>query len=192
MSLQFDPQTGAITYNGKKIGEHTFKDGQSTVRFSIEYTTTGEWILPLSGLAVGLSQLPENQPAKPTLTIKTTDGAIDKEFDVPQLLIEKLIKRNGHVWDFHKTDDDPWPSRLHGHDYEKGLKLDALTGDIYDVATRKRCKTLKKRELKDVQTQLRDCKDFKDLVAELIDQPRKEAEKAQKKATRLSAKPSTR
>ncbi|WP_431201571.1 hypothetical protein ACQ86E_20770 [Bradyrhizobium betae] len=176
MSLQFDPQTGAITYNGTKIGEHTFKDGQSIVRFSLEYTTTGEWILPLSGLAVGLLQLPENQPAKPALTVATTDDAIDQEFDVPQLLVEKLIKRKGHVWDFHKTDADPWPSRLHGHDYEKGLKLDALTGDIYDVATRTRCKTLKDRELKDVQSQLRDCKDFKNLVEELIDRPRMETE----------------
>ncbi|MCK1281782.1 hypothetical protein IVB46_41865 [Bradyrhizobium sp. 61] len=177
MSLQLDPQTGVITYKGEKIGEHTFKDGQSTVRVNIEYSTAGEWILPLSGLATGLSQLPENQPAKPALTIETREVAIDKEFDVPRLLVEKLVKRNGHIWDFHKTDVDPWPSRLHGHDYEKGLKLDAITGDIYDVATRARCKTLKKRELKYLQTQLRECKDFKDIVTELVDNPRIEAER---------------
>lgn len=188
MSLQLDPQTGVITYKGEKIGEHTFKDGQSTVRIAIEYSTAGEWILPLSGLSTGLSQLPENQPAKPALTIETREIAIDKEFDVPQLLVEKLIKRKGHVWDFHKTDADPWPSRLHGHDYDKGLKLDAITGDIYDVATRARCKTLKKRELKNVQAQLRASKDFKNLVVDLIDKPRIEAERAKK----ANVKPLTR
>lgn len=124
------------------------------------------------------------------LAVETPEAAIDKEFDVPQLLVEKLVKRKGYVWDFHKTDADPWPSRLHGHDYEKGLKLDALTGDIYDVSTRARCKTLKKSELKLVQAELRACKDFKDLVVELIDNKRSEAANARKQAKQASARPS--
>lgn len=185
MPLQLDPHTGAITYNGATIGEHTFKDGVSTVRIALTYETQGEAIVPLSWLAYGLSKLPENMPPEPVLTIETRDVAIDKAFDVPRLLVEKLVKRKGHVWDFHKTDADPWPSRLHGHDYEKGLKLDAITGDIYDVATRARCKTLKKKELRVVQAELRACKDFKDLVNQLIDQPRIAAARAKKKAKRV-------
>jgi hypothetical protein len=170
MSLQLDPQTGALTYKGKKVGEHTFKNGISTVRISLDYTTASdEWIVPLSWLAYGLARLPENQPAKPLLTIETPATAIEKEFDVPRLLTEKLVKRKGYVWEFHKNDVDPWPSPLHGHDYEKGLKLDAITGHIFDVATRKKCKTLKKKELRIVQAELRACKDFKDLVGKLID-----------------------
>lgn len=182
MSLQIDPSTGVITYKGKKIGKHIFKDGVSTVRISLTYTTRGEAIVPLSWLAYGLFKLPENTPSKPVLTIETADAAIAKEFDVPQLLVEKYVKRKGHVWDFHKTDADPWPSRLHGHDYEKGLKLDAVTGDIYDVATRTRCKTLKKKELRVIQAELRDCQDFKDLVDELIDRPQIAAARAKKTA----------
>jgi len=39
MALQFDPRTGKITYRGKKVGEHIFKDGRSIVRLNIEPAT---------------------------------------------------------------------------------------------------------------------------------------------------------
>ena len=58
---------------------------------------------------------------------------------------------------------------MHGHDYDKGLKLDAITGNIYDVGTRERCKALKAKHLQDVQAELRASKDFKEAVATLID-----------------------
>jgi hypothetical protein len=72
---------------------------------------------------------------------------------------------------FHKTDVDTWPSILHGHEYDKNLKLDALTGDIFDVATRQRCATLTEKKLKVIQEELRQSKDFADRVALLLGAP---------------------
>lgn len=169
MSLQFDPQTGKITYRGKEVGEHVFKNGRSTVRLNIEYKGDDDWIVPLSWFAYGLSKLPENQPATALLTVETSEDSIAEEFEVVRSLIEKQVKRGGYIWKFHKNDADEWPSPLHGHDYDKGLKLDAITGEIYDVGTRQRCKTLKSRDLQAVQSNLRESKDFKDAVSTLVD-----------------------
>jgi hypothetical protein len=171
MSLQFDPSTGKITYRGKEVGEHIFKDGRSTVRLNIEYEGDDDWIVPLSWFAHGLSMLAENQPALALLTVETSEDSIAEEFEVVRFLTEKQVKRGGYIWKFHKSDADNWPSPLHGHDYDKGLKLDAITGGIYDVGTRERCKTLKAGDLQAVQAELRASKDFKEVVATLIDNP---------------------
>lgn len=169
MSLQFDPSTGKITYRGKEVGEHIFKDGHSTVRLNIEYEGGDDWIVPLSWFAHGLSLLAENQPAPPLLTVETSEDSIAEEFEVVRYLTEKQVKRGGYIWRFHKSDADDWPSPLHGHDYDKGLKLDAITGDVYDVGTQARCKTLKAGDLQAIQAQLRASKDFKEAVAAFID-----------------------
>jgi hypothetical protein len=169
--LILDPDTGKIFYRGREVGELVSKGGRSTVRLCLEYeASVDDSIIPLSLLATGLSQLPENRPSAPALTIETTQGDIDEEFDVPPLLLEKLVKRKNYIWDFHKADADPRPSLLHGHDCDKGLKLDALTGAIYDVATRQRCKTLKPKTLRSIQDELRASKDFKDKVIALVDE----------------------
>ncbi len=169
MSLQFDPSTGKITYRGTEIGEHIFKDGRSTVRLNIEYEGGDDWVVPLSWFMHGLSKLAENQPALALLTVETSEDSIAEEFKVVRFLTEKQVKRGGYIWKFHKSDADNWPSPLHGHDYDKGLKLDATSGDIYDVVTRERCKTLKNRDLQTVQEKLRKSKDFEESVATLID-----------------------
>jgi hypothetical protein len=169
MSLQFDPQTGKITYRGKEVGEHIFENGRSVVRLNIEYEGGDDWIVPLSWFAHGLSLLAENQPPAALLTAETPEDSITEQFDVSRYLTEKQVKRGGCVWIFHKTDADAWPSPLHGHDYDSGLTLDATTGHVYDAVTREwRC-TLKSKHLKDVQAKLRASKDFKDIVASLID-----------------------
>jgi len=49
------------------------------------------------------------------------------------------VATKGKNWEFHKTDADPWPSRLHGHFYDAGIKLDAITGKLYKVSTRAHC-----------------------------------------------------
>lgn len=169
MSLQFDPRTGKITYRGKEVGEHTFKDGRSIVHLNLEYEGGDDWVVPLSWFAYGLSMLPENQPVAALLTVETPEDSIAEQFDVLRYLTEKQVKRGGYVWIFHKTDADGWPSPLHGHDYDKGLKLDAITGNVYDVGTKERCKTLKAGDLQAVQAKLRASKDFKDAVSTLID-----------------------
>lgn len=169
MALQFDPSTGKITYRGKVVGEHIYENGRSIVRLNIEYEGGDDWIVPLSGFASGLAALDENRPPQAELTINTPEDEVEQEFDVVRFLTEKQVKRNGYVWAFHKNDADNWPSPLHGHDYDKGLKLDAITGDIYDVGTKQRCKTLKSKHLNDIQEQLRESKDFKDKVSALVD-----------------------
>lgn len=49
---------------------------------------------------------------------------------------ELRLRRAGRIWDFHKYDADPWPSRPHGHDIEDGSKLSLEDGLIYDPTTR--------------------------------------------------------
>lgn len=169
MSLQLDSRTRKITYRGKEVGECIFKDGRTFVRLDIEYEGGDHWIVPLSGFAHGLSMLPENKPARALLTVKTSKDGVAEEFAVERYLTEKQVKRGNYIWRFHKTDADNWPSPLHGHDYDKGLKLDAITGNIYDVGTQELCKTLKVKDLQYVQAELRASKDFKEAVATLID-----------------------
>ncbi|WP_173984068.1 hypothetical protein [Magnetospirillum sp. SS-4] len=169
MSLQFNQHTGKITYRGKEVGEYIFKDGRSKVRINIEYEGGNDWVVPLSWFSHGLSLLTENQPAPSSLTVETSEDCIAEEFEVIRFLTEKQVKRGGYKWDFHKSDADDWPSPLHGHDYEKQLKLDAITGKVYDVGTREWCKTLKKDDLQVIQATLRASKDFKEVVVNLID-----------------------
>jgi len=176
MSLQFDPSTGKITYRGKEVGEHISKDGRYIVRLTIEYKADDDWVVPLSWFAYGLSKLAENQPAQTLLTVETSDDSIDEEYEVVRFLTEKQVKRGNYIWMFHKSDPDDWPSPLHGHDYDKGLKLDAITGEVYDVGTRALCKTLKKKDLKAVQAKLRKSKDFTEEVKSLIDKISSEAD----------------
>lgn len=71
-------------------------------------------------------------------------------------------------WIFHKNDADPWPSRLHGHHNERALKLDAITGFIYSIQTRKHVQSLRNRELERIQCALLASKDFADRARELI------------------------
>ncbi len=169
MSLQLNPSTGKITYKGNEVGERVFKEGRYVVQLSIEFESSDDWIVPLSWFAFGLATLPENQPAPTLLTVETSSDSIADKYDGARYLIEKDIKSGGYVWRFHKTDPDSWPSPLHGHDYEHGLKLDAITGKIYNVITRQPCMTLKSKDLQSVQSDLRESKDFKDAVSSLVD-----------------------
>jgi hypothetical protein len=74
--------------------------------------------------------------------------------------IEPLhVATKGKNWEFHKTDADPWPSMLHGHFYDARLKLDAITGKIYN-SERQHCSNLKEKELRRVQLALLNSKDY--------------------------------
>ncbi len=168
--LQLDPTTDRILYKGKIVGEHSFENGKHFIRlFDLEYSTEDEmWFRPLIQFSVSLRNLPENQPSTPDLTLETPEDCIEKEYDIPRLLIEKIVKRDGYVWAFHKNDVDDWPSKLHGHDYDKGLKLDAITGGIFDASTKKKRADLKSKHLSFIQDELRKSKDFKQKVTDLI------------------------
>jgi hypothetical protein len=71
-------------------------------------------------------------------------------------------------WIFHKNDADPWPSKLHGHHNERPLKLDAISGFIYNIKTREHVQTLRQRELVRIQIALMKSKDFGDRARALV------------------------
>jgi len=180
MSLKLDPQTNKIMLHDRVVGEFGFEDGMSVVRLNIELKgTADDLIVPLSLFAIGLSKIDKRKQSDDDFTIETGEDSIEREFDVPRSLIEKIVKSSPYKWKFHKADADPWPSMLHGHDYEKGLTLDAITGEIYDAMTRQRCKTLHQKDLITVQETLRESCDFKDKVHTLIDAPNKRPKTAQ-------------
>ena len=51
-------------------------------------------------------------------------------------LIEFIVKKKG-IWEFHKYDQDPLPSKPHGHNRETGEKLNIYNGRRYDPVTKK-------------------------------------------------------
>jgi hypothetical protein len=153
------------------VGDYTIEDGRARVRLNITYECDlNEWPVPISWFAYGLSLLQKHQPRsdEQTLSISSDEQDIAEEYAALRQLTEKKIKRHGYVWCFNKTDADPWPSVLHGHDYDKNLKLDALTGNIYDAATRQCCKKLSAKKLAAIQGELRDSRDFAERVVQLL------------------------
>ncbi|MCA3414918.1 MAG: hypothetical protein INF84_09975 [Roseomonas sp.] len=169
MSLIFDPVSKKIKYRDTVIGEHVYENGRSIVRLNLEYETADDWIPPLSWLAHGLSLLNENRPAPALLELETHEDGIAEEFECVRFLTERQVRRKNFIWSFHKNDADNWPSSLHGHEYEKGLTLDVITGEVYDKSTRQLCKRLKSKDLKKIQYELRSSKDFGEAVKKFID-----------------------
>mgnify|MGYP003627031335 CR=1 FL=1 len=171
MPLEYDPMSSKILYQGKKVGEYRVEDGVAKVSLEITYEcSTAEWIVPLSWFDYGLNQLQQyrDNQRPVSLEVGTDEDDIGERYTSLRLLTEKTIKRKGYVWRFHKNDDDTWPSVLHGHEYDKNLKLDAVTGEIYDAGTRERCMRLNRKTLKFIQSELRESPDFSDLVLKCI------------------------
>jgi hypothetical protein len=171
MALEFDPMTGKISYQGKEVGTYTYKDGRGQVHLDIKYECDADlWVVPLSYFSIGLNKLPSNQVkvAPADLLIETDEESLTDLRSVPRFLTEKEIKAGSYVWSFHKTDSDNWPSALHGHEYEHRLKLDVLTGNIYDVVTRQHYASLKREDLAKVRDELRKSKDFSEKVQVLL------------------------
>jgi len=173
MALEYDSHTSEIRYEGRVVGRYDYENGKARVTLNLTYECAPEeWVVPLSWFAYGLSHLAKHKPQERvvSLTIETDEAEIAEEFQELRYLTEKTIKRGGYIWRFHKTDADQWPSALHAHEYDKNLKLDALTGDIYDAATRQRCKRLSARELARIHSELRQSRDFAARLAGLLPQ----------------------
>jgi hypothetical protein len=173
MPIQFDPTTSSISYDGQIVGRYDYKDGISRVSISLTYECSPEeWVIPLSWFAYGLAKLDKHQPQKNTvaMVINGDETDIAEEYTVSRLLTERTFRQGGYIWVFHKSDADNWPSALHAHEYDKNLKLDALTGDIYDAATKQHCAKLKAKKLEDIHRALRQSKDFANKVAQLLGQ----------------------
>lgn len=160
MPLQLDPESGKLMYRGKECGSFTSNDQTATLKIEVSFNNSFASILPLSWLAHGLSLLPENKPERPLILIESKNDDIEKEFDVPRLLTEKHLRAGNYRWAFHKNDPDSWPSELHGHEYDHGLVLDAITGRYYVKSTKRLAGKLKKKHLKTIQSQLSILDDF--------------------------------
>ena len=72
------------------------------------------------------------------------------------------IKVNGMYWEFHKGDDDPWPSVPHGHSKDRKYKLQLWSGNIYNKKTGKLEYKAKSKDMK----ALREYPDFIEFVEE--------------------------
>jgi hypothetical protein len=170
VGLNFDEATGKLRYNGREVGECIRKDGIARVTFTYTYESGSEsWFSPLSWFFTELDRI--SPKPEISLTVETAADSLAAPISGVRFLIEREVKVGGYIWCFHKNDVDPWPSLLHGHDYEHGLKLDVLTGAIYDVATGHKCAALKSKALEKVRAQLRGSNDYAEKVALLIDAP---------------------
>jgi hypothetical protein len=173
MPIEFDPTTSEIRYEGQVVGRYDYKDGVSRVSLNLTYECgPEEWVVPLSWFAYGLAKLEKHQPRENTvaMVVNTDETDIAEEYPVLRLLTERTVRQAGYIWVFHKSDADHWPSALHAHDYDKNMKLDALTGDIYDAATKQLCAKLKAKKLEEIHRELRQSKDFADKIAQLLGQ----------------------
>jgi hypothetical protein len=157
--LQFATDgTNNLIYLGKVVGTYDVKDGSCRVQLDIEFATrrTEDWVNVLGALVEALRKI---QPPAPKADYVFETSAEDVEFVGGfQTLDEKYVSAGGDNWNFHKTDVDPWPSKLHGHSGRQ--KLDAITGQIYDVNTRQQVGQLAKKPLARLQSALRGNKDF--------------------------------
>ena len=71
-----------------------------------------------------------------------------------RLIIElHEVKMYGRTWRFNLNDNDPFPSKPHGHDYENGDKLNVFTGEIYNK-NKQRIGKLSIKQLKHLQIKL--------------------------------------
>jgi hypothetical protein len=168
MHIEFNPITGKLSYGGLEIGEYVYKDGQGRVTLNMTYDCSAEnWLMPIVYLNHGLNLI-HPEPGE-SVSVETSADSLAEPISGVRMLTEKTLKGGNYSWRFHKSDVDSWPSALHGHDYENHLTLDALTGDIYDPATRKRLSALKFGALEQIRAGLRSSKDFAPKVAELLD-----------------------
>jgi hypothetical protein len=87
-------------------------------------------------------------------------------------IVPLAVATKGKNWEFHKTDADPWPSKLHAHFYDGGIKLDAITGKIYKVSGRQYIGVVKERELRRIQLALLGSKDFGQRTRECLGETR--------------------
>lgn len=171
---------GAVTHDhkgqkflidGEEICRYTVTDGRATVTVTWTYECApDEIIVPLSYFTNGLAEL-----SPLSLTVETDADSVDLVVG-KQTLLEKQVKVGGYKWEFHKTDVDNWPSPLHGHDYESMRKLDAITGDVFDVNTKACVGKLKSKQLDVVHNTLRSSSDFRQKIAQYVDGPEPDAE----------------
>ena len=133
-----------------------------------------ELFQPVVDLVNGLERFPEYKDVAPEvlLLLKSDEDDVRVlEWRRRVRLDEKTVKGGGYKWRFHKNDADNFPSPLHGHDYERGLRIDALTGRIFDASTKNHCETLNSKGLDKLHRELMGSADFKDKLEQLLPKP---------------------
>lgn len=165
MSFQFNPRTFEFLYKDRVVGSWHVENGQGRVLLDITYDVDEaamDVIELLSRAGVALLDHAEKEPKNDPLCILETEKSDVEMVDgARRRLVEVTIKRDNYQWRFHLNDADPWPSIVHGHDYDRGLKLDAFTGYIYDINTKQHCETLKKKKLSFIVAKLKEHPEFK-------------------------------
>lgn len=164
--LTIDPQDpNKIVYKGVCVGE-VYKEGdREIVTISLTYEASADdWIVPLAHLSRGLAHLEPPRPPE-VLRVQLGEESLEPPGIGRMMLLEKELKAGGYTWIFHKSDKDPWPSQVHGHDYEHGLVLDAVTGQIFETTDRAEVGKLKKKELSALQKTIKANKDLKAAAA---------------------------
>ena len=68
--------------------------------------------------------------------------------DADEQIFKYAVLMNNRKWIFHLTDEDPFPSVLHGHCEEEKLKLDGFNGKIHHEKDKTSFDNLTKKELK--------------------------------------------
>jgi hypothetical protein len=96
-------------------------------------------------------------PARETVEIDLGSEGDTKWPTPPTLLLEHTIRVHGEQIRVHKSDQDEWPSDLHGHPLGRPReKIDVYTGDIYSIQNRKKVGRLGKKDLRRVHDSLRE------------------------------------
>jgi hypothetical protein len=164
---------GNILFKGKVIGTMKWDGTNTRVHFELKYEAhPDDAIVPLSYLGIGLAAIFDEKPSGPQVAVRTAEKDVKWQKKALRMLTERTVTSDGHKWVFHKNDADHWPSDFHGHDYEKHLKLDLVSGTIYDVGTHRSCGKLNKKALKVVRDELKKSKDFKLRVEALSAAPK--------------------
>jgi hypothetical protein len=160
--LTLDPHDrNNILYKGKSVARLSTIGDRTVVEIKLGYEASSEdWIVPLSYLARGLAKL-EPPPPPIAAELQLGEDSIEPPGLTRVMLLEKELKAGGYNWVFHKSDPDPWPSPVHGHDYERGLVLDAATGQIFETTNRSEVGNLRKKDLLSLQKTLKQNKDLK-------------------------------
>jgi len=164
--LTIDPRNpNKILYKGVCVGE-VRKDGdREIVTISLTYEASADdWVGPLALLSQGLARLEPPRPPE-VLRVQLGEHSLEPPGIGRMMLLEKALKAGGYTWIFHKSDMDPWPSPVHGHDYEHDLVLDAVTGQIFETADRTQVGKLRKKELSALQKTIKANKDLKAAAA---------------------------
>ena len=164
MGLQLDLKSNKILLDGEPVGEIKPLENDR-FRISLNFELDADRaIAALSYFALSLEKT--RPPAD--LEIHTPIEGIEFQSG-EHLLLEFTLKHARYKWRFHKNELDTWPREIHGHDYQANLKVDPISGQFFDVTSKKLVGTLNKKKLSVMRQRLSSEKDFAAPFQRLLD-----------------------